>query len=551
MNIQIRFYFTILWLILLITLLGACGDSSEEPAADAAPLPQDVPAAATATLSETLPPANPATETPVAEAPTAGVEAQPDANTPVMTFTISGGIVGFCDELNIDRDGSYRLQSCQHQESSGLLNQGDVVTIQAWHENLADFQFTSEDNPAGPDNLATQLIFRGAGEVEADERQRQVIFDWINGLMVRLRPQEAEPTPTPEPVATGSQGLCPEIQRPALLMTDVNSPDLMYLINPDDQSSCELTLHQLPFGRITTAADTIYYPIFDARAQIVSIFQFRSNEAQKLLPFTEMTLPEPAPFDFVISSDGAKIAWAWTEFDREADPPLYRNSLRVANIDGSEQVVLLDWVETQEPRFVAPIRFSADNQLLYYALQPDIGSLAFSGRFDNLYSIPTAGGDAQLLYTCPTETNPVCITGVAPGGDILTVIQPAENIVQIVANNGGLINTISLPATDYVERTVFGSNGNLAFVSAALSTGSEDAPPTPDPGYISFLAPPYTGEPQILLSDNSVGALWGWLDENRLVFGMLDESGNLTSSLITLDGQVMELSPNMVVGILQ
>ena len=54
-----------------------------------------------------------------------------------------------------------------------------------------------------------------------------------------------------------------------------------------------------------------------------------------------------------------------------------------------------------------------------------------------------------------------------------------------------------------------------------------------------------------ILTDNSVGTLRGWLDETRLTFGIIDQDGNTTTALITTAGQVIELSPNVAVGVLR
>lgn len=535
--------------LLLLVIVTACGDSSEQVEPDA---PAEAASKAEVASAPTMSPSpTAAPEAPASNPTLPSDNSQPDEGS-LLAFNISGGLIGFCDELSIDASGAYTLRLlCDQTEIAGTLDPGELTTLQSWGDNLADFQITFEDNPRGPDNLVTNLIFKGQGEVEADEQQRQIIFDWASGLVARLHPQQAEPTPTPGAVVEPSTALCPEIGRPALVTVNVNSPDLLFLVEPDSQASCEFGLSQLPFGRIAIAAGNIFYPVFDAQAKFVSILELKANGEQIPLAFTRMAMEQPGPFDFVVSSDASKIAWAQTEIERESEPPIYRNSLWLADLDGARQITLLDQVENNEIRFVTPIRFSSNGDRLYYALQPDIGGPAFSGRYDNLYSIPVAGGQAQLHYACPSSENSICITGFGPDDSVLTVIQPTENTLQIMAKDGGLINTISLPAIDYVERAAFSPNGNLAFVSATLTGGGENEPPAPNPGYISFLAPPYTGQAQILFSDNRVGTIWGWLDETRLIFGALDQAGNTNSSLISTDGQVIELSPNITVGVLR
>jgi hypothetical protein len=259
-------------------------------------------------------------------------------------------------------------------------------------------------------------------------------------------------------------------------------------------------------------------------------------------------MAEPAPFDFVISNDGSQIAWSHTTLDLEAEPPLYRNNLWLANVDGSGQITLLDNVENNEQRFVAPVRFSEDRTTFYYALQPDMGG-SFNGRYDNLYQVPVAGGAPALIYACPTGENPACIGGISPDGAFFSVIQPAEGTLQVMDQTGSLVNAFPLPATDYIERTAFSPSGNLAFVTAALTEGTEETPPRPNPGYLSFVAPPYTGSLQTLLADERVGTLMGWLDETRLIVGLIDEEGKPATTVLTLDGQVSEVSPDIAVAV--
>jgi len=550
--------FSAILVFMLIIILSACGGPSRS-SDDTVSLSKDVPAEPTAAPQATPLPVEPTAQTaPVESIPsTATVQISEDAlqpqpnDGPVLDFSLFGGLIGFCDELIIDPNGEYTLRICDHDDIVGKLGEGDWGSLQTWYDSLASFNLTFEDNPGKPDNLVTNLSFNGRGQAEADERQQQVIVDWVSSLAIRLRPQQAEEVPTPEPVAVGPEGLCPEITRPALLTINFEeSPNTLVLVDPTSQATCDIVLPQAPDGRITAATGNIYYPIFDPEAKATLVWQLDVNGQENPLTFTSVPMEEPGPFDFVISDDGSKIAWTQTVVDFAVEPPVYRNNLWVANIDGTNQIAIIDQVENSDMRFVSPIRFSPNDDVLYYTLQPDIGGPIYSGRFDTVYRVSTAGGEAQLLYAC-SEENPVCVGGLSPNGDTLTVVQPNEGSIQILNSNGGVINSLPLPAVDYVERTAFGSNGNLAFISATLSQSDENAPPLPSPGYISFIAPPYTGEAQILLSNNNIGTLRGWLDENRLVFGSIDQEGNLGTSIVTIDGQVTELLPNVAIGVMR
>jgi hypothetical protein len=309
-------------------------------------------------------------------------------------------------------------------------------------------------------------------------------------------------------------------------------------------------MSQPPAGRVAVAAGSLFYSVFDPVAKTLSVWQLNPTGEHLPLAFTSVPMAEPAPFDFVVSSDGAHIAWSQTSIDLESDPPVYRNSLWLAQIDGSNQVALLEGLENSEARFVAPVRFSSDGATFYYALQPDLGG-PLGGRYDNLYQVPVAGETAELLYACPTAENPVCIGGLSPDGALLAVIQPAEGALQLLDRNGAPVNSFPLPATDYIERTAFSPGGNLAFTSATLTEGTEETPPHPNPGYISFVAPPYTEGLRTLLEDNRIATLIGWLDETRLVVGLIDAEGKSTTAILTTGGQVSEASPDIVVAVWQ
>ena len=550
--------YAVMFIFTLMVTISACSSGSQQ-SGDAVSLSEDVPVQSTPVPQATPIPVEPATQAPVNEAQpaistpeqSADASQSQSSDGPVLNFSLFGGIIGFCDELVVSRSGDYTLRICGQDDVVGKLAEDDLTSLQTWYDNLASFNFTFEDNPGGPDNLVTNFSFNGQGQVEADERQQQVIVEWVSSLAIRLRPQQVEEVPTPEPVAVGPEGLCPQIIRPALITINFEeSPNTLVLIDPISQATCDIILNQPPTGRVASAAGAVYYPIFDFEAKATIVWQLDINGQEKPLPFTSISMEEPGPFDFVVSDNGSKIAWAETVVDFTVEPPIYRNNLWVANIDGTNQVAILDQVENSELRFASPIRISPNGDVLYYTLQPDIGGPVYSGRFDTVYSASTIDGQSQLLYACPEE-NLVCVGGLSPNGDTLTVVQPTESLVQILDSNGGVVNSVPLPATDYIERTAFGPNGNLAFISATLTQTDEEAPPLPNPGYISFIAPPYTGESQILLSNNNIGTLRGWLDDNRLVFGSIDQEGNVGTSVVTVDGQVTELLSNTAVGVMR
>ncbi len=541
-------------LAISLFVLSACGNQAT-PVEDIIPIAVATVPAVTATL----PPATPLTTAPPAATPLAAAEvpatspAPATNDAPAITFNLSGGIIGFCDELTISPAGGYTLRTCQQpNEISGNLIPSDVEALNQWRKNLADFSLNQEDNSGGADNLTSRLVFKGQGATQADETQQGLILDWVNRLLAQIRPQSV-PSPTPEPVVIGPEGLCPDIARPAILVINFQRQGGLTLVDPNSQAACDIQLKQPPYGRIVTSAGNIYYPLYDEAAKTVTIWQLSPKGEQTPLAFTGVSMEQFGPYSFTISGDGNKIAWVRAVPNFEQDPPLYRNDLWVANLDGSGQVTLLDQAE-YEQRYVEPVRFAPDNSTLYYALQPDGlggGMFSFGGRYDSMVSLPTTGGEPHLIFACPEGENMMCIGDIAPTGSALAYVQPGQGVV-VLGSDGALLATLTPPATDYIGSPVFGPTGNLAFVSVTLTEAGEQTLPQPNPGAISLVAPPYTGELKTLVSDKTVTAAWEWLDENRLIYGALDpESGNIGTAIVTLDGQSTKLSSNFALAVLR
>lgn len=559
---QIKYGYLAFAVILLLAVNG-CGGASRPD--DAAPMNDEVSGlptpAATADAAGQTPPAPPqakATPTPTTPPPTATPEPPPPPGEagPVISFQLNGGIVGFCDTLVVNPAGDYVLDSCG-ETFTGQLEPADLELLQEWAGSLAGFKMNTGDDPNVADRLISELVFNGRGTEQADETRRQIIFDWVNGLLVQTRPQPVAP-PTTEPPEVSSGGLCPEVDRPAVVIADYENPSNLILVDLTGQTRCNILLPQPPFGRILTAAGAIYYPVFDPEAETLTIWQVGSNGPPAPLDFTAVPVSAEqfGPYNFALSEDGRKIAWSRTAvLNLETNPPVYQNDIWVADIDGENKAALMEQVKNNEGRYVEFIRFDRDNNL-YYALQPDVlsGTLfSFGGRFDNVYRVPAGGGPAELLFACPTPENASCVGDVSADGAYLVYSSPGEGTIRVIDSAGGVVNTLTAPATDFVGPAIFGPGGTLAFISGTLAqTGEgEAALSRPNPGIISLLAPPYTGQPETLLTGSGVAALWEWVDESRLAYGPMDEQGNIGASIVTVGGQTVELSPNFALAVLR
>jgi len=542
--------------LILLLVLAACGSSGQPgdikpvkdlPAPTAISAADGAPAETDSSAPETT------SEPPAPTEETAPVDSVSPVEPPAVAanFTISGGVVGFCDTLTVTTGGEYNLESCKRDRTTGTLEAADLKILQNWLANFTTFQLSFEDNPGGVDSLKTTLNFSGLGTTEPDESQKQMAVEWFNGLFIRLWPQVVEAPPTPTPTEIGADGLCPNVARPALIIADFQNPGNLTVVDPNTLAKCNVALEQTPSGRIMTAAGNIYYPVFDPATETMTVWKLSATGEQTPLEFTRISMAGAGPFTFIVSEDGAKIAWARTGINPDVAPPIFRNDLWAANSDGSDQVVLIEQSENSQRQFVVPIRFSPDGSELFYAVQPDGQGSDFSGRFGSVYSVPVTGGAGQLIFVCPSAENPICVGDISPDGNTLAYIDRANGEVRVVSRDGTQLAAVPAPLTEFVGSALFGPTGNLAFVAAVFEQQSEDMPPLPAPGIISLVTPPYTGQPQTLLSDNSVVTLWEWLDETRLAYGSLDTVGNLGTSIVTIEGQAGEISPNYALAVLR
>jgi len=207
---------------------------------------------------------------------------------------------------------------------------------------------------------------------------------------------------------------------------------------------------------------------------------------------------------------------------------------------------LLDGVPADQNRFAVPIEFSPDGQQLYYTLQPNgVGGswIAFNGRYDNLYTIPVAGGQPLELFRCPAGSL-LCLGDFRAEGEELLVAytDPAGKTINVVTAAGQQINQFAFLEADFLGYPVFGPAGELAFYSADIGEHA-DGFPIPQPGTIHLVQPPYDGPPRPVKSDDSVATLIDWLDTERLVYNSVDPGGNWGTVVTNLAGEATIWGP--------
>ena len=139
----------------------------------------------TATMAPTQAPATPTPTLP------------PLANIPVfqgmaMLYHVEGGIAALCQDLAVFQDGQALYGPCGRL-AQGKLSAAQLAQVQAWQATLAPFEFRFADNPNGPDNMITTLLFSGQGSVAADDDQQQEMVGWARETFGALAGQSAAP----------------------------------------------------------------------------------------------------------------------------------------------------------------------------------------------------------------------------------------------------------------------------------------------------------------------------------------------------------------------
>lgn len=461
-----------------------------------------------------------------------------------LTFDIAGGAAGFCDQLRLSAAGRYVLQSCAGDPLSGTLREADRATLQAWQENLAGFSLTVEQQREQATGLSSTLAFNGQGSLPAPEAQQQLILEWANGLFLRLRPP-----PPPAPSEAQSPGLCPDLERPAVVIAAPEAPQRLTVVGLDSLARCEIVLEPPPAGPVVTAAGSLFYPVLDAEAQTLLVWQVTPAGSTQPLPFTEVAASIDDQVRLAVSPDGASLAWGHSRPDRQANPPRSTHDLWLAQVDGGSRLRLLNQLITPGLNTLEPVRFSLDQHSLFYALQPlglAAGPLAYSGRYHSLYRLSGDGSAPRSILTCPAPEGLFCLNDLSPDGGSLVYGAPAGGQLTLLGTEGNPLGTLEPPASDFVGQARFAAGGELAFLSARLDPAGQ-----PTALFLSRAAPPYSEPPQSQAVEPRIVALGEAVDGDRWVVQVADEPGRVSIALLATSGEMTPLAAGTAVGVLR
>lgn len=367
-----------------------------------------------------------------------------------------------------------------------------------------------------------------------------------------------EPTPNPTlpplPADLSTLYECINWPQPGLLFHDpLESPPLTasYLVvDPYGGQACRLVLSPYPRGEIASAAGTIFYAVYDEEQSDLTIWRRIQGEMAEPLSFTRTSFDGFTPLGMAISDDGQHLAWS--RVTPAADSNSARLEMWSAGVDAGEVTTLVDQqldLEQDGMRYLEPIRFSADNQYLYYAWSPiGLGGAwsSFSGRYDNLLRVALSGGEPEMIFDCRDVDLFLCLGDFFEETGRLAYVNDLAHQIVVADWSGQIVAAIEPPGRDYVGYPLFSPTGDLAFISADLVELD------PQPGIISLAMPPYTDLARELLRRDGVSILWQWLDGTYLLFEYRPER-NFGTGLVSTNGQVIGTwpPPNYLEGVLR
>lgn len=110
-----------------------------------------------------------------------------------LSWTRQGGIVGFCDELQIYLPNQVHAASCKPQaeaasaDLSELLSASEMNQFNQWLQEFGTVTLTQKD-PAVSDAMAQTLLLQGFGQGQPDATQQQAMFDWAQMVYGKIHP---------------------------------------------------------------------------------------------------------------------------------------------------------------------------------------------------------------------------------------------------------------------------------------------------------------------------------------------------------------------------
>ena len=133
-------------------------------------------------LALTLAACAPATVPPV---PTTAATPQPTKNLddlPLIYYSRSGGIVGFCDKVTIFGGGWAQVTSCHNNATSQItLSSDQKAKIAFWQANMTEYKY-DQSNGDVPDGMSISIVFSGIGKGSASSDDQKAMMTMASDL---------------------------------------------------------------------------------------------------------------------------------------------------------------------------------------------------------------------------------------------------------------------------------------------------------------------------------------------------------------------------------
>ncbi len=101
---------------------------------------------------------------------------------PLIIYSRSGGIVGFCDKVTIFSGGLAQVTSCHKAATAQItLSSDQIAKIASWQANLAGFKYDEGDESV-PDGMTIHLVFSGNGKRSASSADQEAMMNLASDI---------------------------------------------------------------------------------------------------------------------------------------------------------------------------------------------------------------------------------------------------------------------------------------------------------------------------------------------------------------------------------
>lgn len=106
----------------------------------------------------------------------------PAADAVIITYKRTGGIAGFCDEMQVMANGQVLTKTCADHESAYSLTVLQHARLADWITRYASFSYQVTD-PASADAMTIELVFSGLGSQQPDHAQQEEIVNFASEVL--------------------------------------------------------------------------------------------------------------------------------------------------------------------------------------------------------------------------------------------------------------------------------------------------------------------------------------------------------------------------------